>query len=128
MNWLFRLITGQGGLADQMRRAYAAKLDAQNDDARIAADLDMARIEAAIRMAEISSANPLSATNIGRIGVMVPFVAWWAMIFVDSIFNFSWDVLDVPSRTYDLIMILIPAIIVGDAARAVSRDYREGKK
>lgn len=42
MTWLLRLFGG--GLADQLRRAYEAKLAAETDADRIAADVEIARI------------------------------------------------------------------------------------
>lgn len=45
MTNLLRLIFG-GGLAEQLRLAYQARLDAQNDADRIAAEIEIARLEA----------------------------------------------------------------------------------
>lgn len=44
---MIRLVTQLlgSGLGDQMRRAYEARLAAQNDDARIAAELQIARLQ-----------------------------------------------------------------------------------
>ena len=43
MKWLLSLLGG--GLPDQLRRAYEAKLNAANDSDRIAAEVDIARLQ-----------------------------------------------------------------------------------
>jgi hypothetical protein len=45
MTGLLRLIFG-GGLAEQLRLAYQARLAAQNDSEKIAAEIEIARLEA----------------------------------------------------------------------------------
>jgi hypothetical protein len=42
VTWLLRLLGG--GLPDQLRRAYEAKLNAANDSDRIAAEVEIARL------------------------------------------------------------------------------------
>lgn len=43
MKWLLNLLGG--GIADQLRRAYEARLAAQNDAERIAAEIQIAQLE-----------------------------------------------------------------------------------
>ncbi len=44
MKWLLQLLGG--GIPEQLRRAYEARLNAANDADRIAAEVDIARLEA----------------------------------------------------------------------------------
>ncbi len=121
---LIRLITGAGGLAEQFRRAYEAKLEATTDTQRLAADLDLQRITAAIEMARIANEDRWSATSLGRYLIVLPFGAWWAAIYFDSIFSFEWDVLAVPPLISEMALWLIPAIVAGDVGRSLFAGMR----
>ena len=71
MTWLLQLLgLGGGGLGDQLRRAYEAKLAATNDADRIAADIQIEQIGA--RMA---------SHNIGGRWITAVQLAW-ALPFV----------------------------------------------
>ena len=82
-----------GGLADQLRRAYEAKLNAANDNDRIAAEQDIARISAAVDMARVASSDRWGATSLGRYLIVLPYGIWWAAVHLDSIINAQWSVL-----------------------------------
>ncbi|HKL87613.1 MAG TPA: hypothetical protein VJ884_01320 [Salinibacter sp.] len=111
-------------LADQMRRAYEAKINATTADQKLAADLDMQRIEAAMRMAEVANDDRWSATSIGRYLIAIPFGTWYALIIADSIFAFEWDVLALPPAVMELSLWLFPAIIVGDLGKSFFKRRR----
>lgn len=111
-------------LADQLRRAHEAKLQASTAEGKLDAAHDMARLENAIRMAEVANADRWSATSIGRYLVVIPFGAYLAAICADSIFGFTWDVLKMPDRDYELLMTLFIAIVIGDVAKTGIRALR----
>jgi len=113
-----------GDLADQMRRAYEAKINATTADQKLAADLDMQRIEAAMRRAEVANDDRWSATSIGRYLIVIPFGTWYALIIADSIFAFEWDVLALPPAVMELSLWLFPAIIVGDLGKSFFKRRR----
>jgi len=113
-----------GDLADQLRRAYETKINAETAEQKLAADIDMRRIEAAISAMDAANADRWSATSLGRYLIVLPFGAWWTAIFLDSIFSFEWDVLALPPAIMELSVWLIPAIIVGDLGRSFFRRRR----
>ncbi|HEY9250989.1 MAG TPA: hypothetical protein VIO38_17730, partial [Rariglobus sp.] len=76
-----------------------------------------------------------SATRIGRLLIVLPFGLWWTAIFAVSIINplMGWAIgnparliiEDVPPHLWDIAVILIPAILLGDAGALLAR--RVGK-
>lgn len=115
---------GVNKIADRLGDAYEAKIRAQTNAQKLAADLDIQRLENALRMTEAANADRFSATSLGRYLIVLPFGAWWTAIFIDSIFNASWDVLALPPAIMELAVWLIPAIIVGDVGRSFFRGQR----
>lgn len=105
-----------GPFARELREAYQARLDAQNDAARIEADQRIVALENARAIARIEAADLWSATRIGRLMVVVPFGLWWAAIFVDSTFDLPLTVLALPADIMALAEWLVPAILVADVA------------
>ena len=109
--------------------AYQAKLNAQNDADRLAAEQVIAKLEAARDIAVIEAGRAWSATSVGRWLIVVPFGLWWAAIYLVQIINpwFGLDlvVIDVPARIHDMALVLVPAIVIADAgafaARAIGR-------
>ncbi len=67
---LFRALTGLlgGGIPDQLRRAYEAKLNAQNDQDRLVA-------ESTIRALEIAQANRLATSDNWGVRLAIGIVA-----------------------------------------------------
>lgn len=130
MSWLLQLLGGgiiekfTGPLLD----AYKAKLNAANDADRVAAEQNIKGIEAARDIALAEAADRWSATRIGRWLIVVPFGLWWAAIYLVQIINpwfgLSLVVIDVPPRIHDMALILIPAIVLGDAFALVGRRNR----
>jgi len=127
MAWLYRLLTG--GLLEKftgpLLDAYTAKLNASNDADRIAAEVDIARLEGMRSIAMAEAADRWSATRIGRLLIVVPFGVWWAAVYLVQVINpwfgLSLVVIDVPARIHDMALILIPAIVIGDAAALIAR-------
>jgi len=127
MAWLTSLIAG--GVIEKftgpLERAWTAKLNADNNDKRIAADQAIRSIEAARDIALVEAADRWSATRVGRWLIVVPWGAWWAMIFVVSIINpllgTSLSVHAVPPAISDMATILIPAIVIADAGALIAR-------
>ncbi|MDK2769929.1 MAG: hypothetical protein KYX69_19700 [Sphingomonas sp.] len=127
MSWLLSLLTGgvvekfTGPLLD----AYRAKLSAANDAERIEADKTIKRIESARDIAVAETADRWSATRLGRWLIVVPFGLWWAAIYLVQIvnpwFGLSLVVIDVPAKIHDMALILIPAIVLGDAGALIAR-------
>lgn len=113
-----------GGLGDQLRRAYEAKLAAANDSDRIRLEGDIARIQASIESQRLANADRFSATSLGRYLIVLPWGVWWAAIYLDSIFSFSWDVLAVPPAIHEMALILVPAIVIADAGALTVRRWR----
>lgn len=106
--------------------AYQAKLNAQNDSERLAAEQVITKIEAARDIAVTEAGRAWSATSVGRWLIVVPFGLWWAAIYIIQILNpwfgLSLVVIDVPARIHDMALVLVPAIVIADAgAFAASR-------
>ena len=130
MGWLAKLLTG--GLVEKftgpLLDAYRAKLNAANDADRIAADVDIARLEGLRSLALAEASDRWSATRIGRLLIVIPFGIWWAAVYLVQVINpwfgLSLVVIDVPPSIHDMALILIPAIVIGDAAALVARRYK----
>lgn len=106
-------------------QAYEAKLRAGNDADKLEAEQTAQRIEAARDIALAESADRWSATRLGRWLIVVPFGVWWAAIYAVQIINpwfgLSLVVVDVPGHIHQMALVLIPAIVLGDAAALVTR-------
>ena len=85
-----------GGLADQLRRAYEARLTAQNDEARVAADAQMARLQH--RLAQ--PGNRLLQLSIGIIALSLA-VHLAAVVFVSAFPFWGWTVHALPAPMND---------------------------
>lgn len=113
-----------GGAIDKitgpLERAYKAKLQAQNDAERLAAEQDIARLESARAIAVIEAGDRYSATRIGRLLIVLPYGLWWASIFavsiVNPLFGVNFTIHAIPPAIDAMAKILIPAIIIGDVA------------
>ena len=95
MGALLRLLTGAGGIGDQLRRAYEAKLSAATDADKLAAD-------ATIRTLEIAQANRLATPDnpgvkwaIGIVAVAMCGHAA-AVAFVSAFPSVGWEVQAMP--------------------------------
>ena len=108
--------------------AYQAKLDAQNDADKLAAEQVIAKLEAARDIAVAEAGRAWSATSVGRWLIVVPFGLWWAAIYLVQIINpwFGLElvVIDVPARIHDMALVLVPAIVIADAGAFAARQLR----
>ncbi len=123
LKWLGGGVVKQ--FTDPLLAAYQLKLAAKNDTDRLAAVRDIASLEAARDIALAESSDRWSATRLGRWLIVVPFGLWWAAIYLVQIvnpwFGLSLVVVDVPQHIHQLALVLIPAIVLGDAAALVTR-------
>lgn len=107
--------------------AYKARLEAQNDQQRLDADLTISRIEASRDIAVAEAGRAWSATSVGRWLIVVPFGLWWSAIYLVQIVNpwFGLDlvVIDVPARIHDMALVLVPAIVIADAGAFAARRF-----
>lgn len=130
MSWFVGLLTG--GIIQQftapLLEAHRLRLAAQNDRERLDAEKQIASLEAARDIALAEQGDRWSATRLGRLLIVVPFGLWWTAVFAVSILNpllgWSLSIDDIPSRFWDIAVILIPAIIIGDAGALVARRMR----
>ena len=109
-------------------QAYEAKLQADNDADRLAAEQAATRIEAARDIALAEQGRAWSATSVGRWLIVVPFGLWWAAIYLVQIINpwfgLSLVVVDVPAKIHDMAFVLVPAIVIADAGTFAIRRLR----
>lgn len=118
-----------GGVIQQFTKplveAYNAKLTAQNDSERIAAEQTIARLEAARDVALAEASDRWSATRMGRWLIVMPWGIHWALIYAVSIINpnlgTTFVIQAVPSAINDMALILVPAIVIGDAGALITR-------
>ena len=127
MKWLSDLLFG--GIIEKftgpLLAAYQAKLEAETDQQKLAAEEAIKGIEAARDIAVAETADRWSATRLGRLLIVIPFGLWWAAIYMVQILN-PWFglhlvVVDVPPRINDMALVLIPAIVIGDAGALLAR-------
>lgn len=116
---MIRLLMGLfgGGIPDQLRRAYEAKLAAKNDADRIAAEVDIARLEAR----QASHAIGGRWITMIQIAWALPFVAYNAKLIVwDKMLG--WGVTDPLSpELYQLQAVIVGFFFVTTTVRAVVR-------
>jgi hypothetical protein len=108
--------------------AYQAKLAAETDKDRLSAEQTIKSIEAARDIAVAEAADRWSATRIGRLLIVVPFGLWWAAIYsvqiINPWFGLALVVVDVPKHINDMALVLIPAIVIGDAGALLARQLK----
>lgn len=129
IGWLTSLLTG--GVVEKFTAplldAYRAKLNAQNDGKRLEAEQAIKSIEAARDIAVAEAADRWSAVRMGRWLIVVPWSVWWASIYAVSIINplfgTSLTIHAVPSDIANMAMVLIPAIVIGDAGALIARKF-----
>jgi hypothetical protein len=127
MKWLSDLLLG--GIIEKftgpLLSAYQAKLSAETDQQKLAAAEVIKGIEAARDIAVAEAADRWSATRLGRLLIVIPFGLWWAAIYMVQLLNpwfgLNLVVVDVPPRINDMALVLIPAIVVGDAGALLAR-------
>lgn len=127
MSWLAKLLLGGAmeSFTAPLLSAWQAKLDAETDEKRLAAEQAIKSIEAARDIALAEAADRWSATRVGRWLIVVPFGIWWASIYLVQIVN-PWFglhlvVVDVPPDIHSMALVLIPAIVIGDAGALMAR-------
>lgn len=98
MTWwapLARIMTG--GITGALERAYKAKLDAQNDTERIAADIEIKRLEAAQESRRNAKDIRLATAGFWEMRLLTfliafPFVAHQWAVGLDTLFQFGWRI------------------------------------
>lgn len=130
VRWLSDLLVG--GVIEKftgpLERAWQAKLTADTEEKKLEADQAIRSLETQRDIALAEAADRWSAVRLGRWLIVVPFGIWWAAIYLVQIIN-PWFglhlvVIDVPSRIHDMALILIPAILIGDAGALLTRRFR----
>jgi len=120
-----------GGLVEKftgpLERAWQAKLNADTDEKKLDAERAIKSIEAARDIAVAEAADRWSATRVGRWLIVVPFGLWWAAIYLVQIIN-PWFglglvVVDVPPHIHNMALVLVPAIVIGDAGTFIARRF-----
>lgn len=110
---------------DPLLQAYQMRVNAQNDHERLEAEKAIARLEAARDIALAEAGRAWSATSVGRWLIVVPFGLWWSAIFLVQILNpwlflpvfgFRAVVIAIPPDIMEMARVLVPAIVIGDAA------------
>lgn len=114
MNRLIALIFG-GGIPDQLRRAYEAKLNAQNDADRLAAEIEIAKLEAR----QASHAIGGRWITLVQIAWALPFVIYNAkLVLWDKVLG--WGVTDpLSAELYHLQGVIVGFFFVTTTIRAV---------
>ena len=115
MKWLLQLFGG--GIADQLRRAYEAKLAAQTDADRLAADLAIARLNARMESHRIGG----RWITLVQIGWALPFVIYNAkLILWDKVLR--WGVTDPLSpELYTLQSVIVGFFFVTTTIRGLAK-------
>ena len=114
---ILRFITGD--LSGAIERAYRAKLTAQSDSERLAADERVKRLEARQEVILAAQGDPIE--RFVRIGFAAPFVIYlWKVVVFDKVLG--WGVTDGLSSSLDnILMIVLGGYFVDTAVRRVFR-------
>lgn len=117
-------------LVGPLSDAYKARLAAETEEDKLAADLAARQIEARMEIAVAEMGDRWSATRIGRLLIVVPYGLWWLTIMLDSLLgNVSWlDPKALPPNIKDMANVLVPAILVADAGSIGLRRFFERRK
>lgn len=121
-----------GGIVEKftgpIERAWQAKLAADNSDKRLDAERAIASLENQRDIAVAEARDRFSATRVGRWLIVVPFGLWWAAIWLIQIINpwfgLNLVVIAVPPDIMEMAKVLVPAIVIGDAATFVGRMFK----
>jgi hypothetical protein len=114
-----------GAFTGPLERAWQAKLAADTDQKRLDAEHAIKAIEGQRDLALAEMSDRWSATRLGRWLIVVPFGLWWAAIYLVQVVN-PWlgttlVVIDVPRHIHDMALVLVPAVIIGDAGALIGR-------
>lgn len=114
-------------LAAPLADAYKARLAAESEEDRLAADLAVRQIEARMEIALAEAGDRWSATRIGRLLIVVPYGLWWSAVMLDSLLgNVGWlDPKALPPNIKDMANVLVPAILIADAGSIGLRRFFE---
>lgn len=128
LKWLGGGVVKQ--FTDPLLAAYQLKLTAQNSTDKLEAERSIAGLEAARDIALAEASDRWSATRLGRWLIVVPFGVWWAAGCLIQVLN-PWllqpafgvtaVVVALPPSILEMAQILVPAIVLGDAAALFSR-------
>lgn len=114
---------------DPLLDAHKARLAAQTSKDKLEADQRIASLEAARDIALAEAHDRWSATRVGRWLIVVPWGVHWALIYAVSIVNpllgTGFVIQAVPAALNDMALILVPAIVLGDAATFAVRRFRK---
>lgn len=112
---IIQLITGD--LTGALERAYRAKLDAETDSEKLAADERIKSLEARQQVILAAQGDPIE--RFVRIGFAAPFVIYlWKVIVIDKVLG--WGVTDGLSDSLDkILMIVLGGYFVDTVARRV---------
>ena len=102
ISFILKLLTGAGGITGDLRKAYEAKLTAQNDHDKLVADLDVKSLEAEVEAKNQATKIRLETAGFWEMRLAVGLVAvatgtHYAAIVLDSVFLFSWNVAKLPA-------------------------------
>jgi hypothetical protein len=118
-----------GGIVSQftgpLLEAYKVKLAADGDQQKLAAQRDIDAIAAARDIAVAELAHRWSATSIGRWLIVVPWGLYWCagnlIQLLNPWFGLHLVVVALPPGWDNTAMVLIPAIVIGDAGTFIAR-------
>lgn len=113
---ILRFLTGAGGVGEQLRLAYQARLDAQNDSERIAAEVNIALLNAKLESHRIGG----RWITLIQIAWALPFVLYNAKLVVwDKMLG--WGVTDPLSpELYTLQSVIVGFFFVTSTVRLVA--------
>ncbi|GLK71722.1 hypothetical protein KHC23_13105 [Ancylobacter dichloromethanicus] len=128
--WL--LSFASSGMVSRVLDTLDKRADAQTERERLQTEVTKEVIRAEVEarkgardIALAESADRWSATRIGRWLIVTPWGIHWALIYLVSIINpnlgTTFVVQAVPTAVNDMALVLIPAIIIGDAGALAVR-------
>lgn len=132
IRWILNWISGDliGQLAKPFKDAYVAKLNAETEEDKLAADIAVRQVEARMQIAIAESTDFWSATRLGRLLIVVPYGVWWALVFLDSsLGNVAWlDPKALPPNIKEMANVLVPAIVIADAGSIGMKRFFGGRQ
>lgn len=119
-----------GRVLDTLDKRADAQTEREKLQTEVTKEVIRAEVEARKGARDIALAEAgdrWSATRIGRWLIVTPWGIHWALIYIVSIINpnlgTSFVVQAVPTAINEMALILIPAIIIGDAGALVARKF-----
>ena len=132
--WLTKLIGFlTGGILNSVLKYFSDKEKFKNDEQRLRADLITTAVHAEIEtrkvlVAQMRVDNETPATRWIRPSFAYPLSFYFSAVIIDSVFNFSWDVKEMPPTMMSWAGVIIVFYFGGRTVEKVAKIWKSRRK